>query len=231
MGSVRGTGGEGVLRLTEGDAFSAVKGKSIWLPARFFTFLLVSIIYRRVKMAFDLGQKSLTAENLIVGPPEISSFGEPAVELVSVRRQNQPANTGQETVTRRPLTGLRQQTQMMRCLVMIIIIININRIAHSAPLSAQQHRGVELAPSSCRLKARVIPHRTLIHRHHGANTAPILQFKKGLAVEPSLVTTEHAGTRPAAVCCSRISNPSKVNLLKVPKRSSEAAASVTQFKP
>lgn len=32
----------------------------------------------------DLVQKSLTAENLIVGPPKICSFGRPAVELISV---------------------------------------------------------------------------------------------------------------------------------------------------
>lgn len=47
-------------------------------------------------MAFDLEQKSLTTENVIVGPPEICSFGRPAVELISVCCQNQPANTEAE---------------------------------------------------------------------------------------------------------------------------------------
>lgn len=48
-------------------------------------------------MPFDLVLKSLTAENLIVGPPEIGSFGRPAVELISVCCQNQPENRGRES--------------------------------------------------------------------------------------------------------------------------------------
>lgn len=72
-------------------------------------------------MAFDLVQKSLTTENLIVGPPEISSFGHPVVELISVCCQNQPANTGQEKVTTCSLISFQQQTKMMWCFIIIII--------------------------------------------------------------------------------------------------------------
>lgn len=82
-------------------------------------------------------QTLLTAENLIVGPPEIRSFGRPAVELVSVCCQNQPASTGGgEKVTTRSLTGPQQQKKTTLCVVVIIIIIQRTR-----RVTPQEQRG------------------------------------------------------------------------------------------
>lgn len=79
-------------------------------------------------------QTLLTTENLIVGPPEISSFGRPAVELVSVCCQNQPASTGGEKVTTRSLTSLQRQNKTM----LGVIIIMIQRTRRVTP---QEQRG------------------------------------------------------------------------------------------
>lgn len=112
-------------------------------------------------------QTLLTAENLIVGPPEIRSFGRPAVELVSVCCQNQPASTGgresHDAFFNQPSTA--KENDVVCCCYYYYYYSkdtssNTTRAARSL-ISCKLR-------SACWQRAPVIPHTGLIHHQRRA---------------------------------------------------------------